>query len=222
MFDSPFIRAFNAGAASLIDAPVLGALLRRGLVVIRYTGRRSGKSFETRSVTDAAGYGDNPRRGTRCQVVVANFLGEGGPITFVGWAGRTAPGTRSLTAMIRAAFSSQRASTRRQHRADEARTEIARPSHLLMDDGHTSGVRSWRLPWRGDCHSGFPGFGRLVQRVLEVIENEAVLAGDVQQLSPQCLALLGGRWPVPTQLCVRTVDRATRSSPSNRPARRST
>ena len=37
----------NAGAARLIHAPVIGPLVKRSMVVIRYTGRRSQQTFET-------------------------------------------------------------------------------------------------------------------------------------------------------------------------------
>jgi hypothetical protein len=40
------VRAVNGLANQLMDAPVLGNLVRRGLVKIRYVGRRSGKDFE--------------------------------------------------------------------------------------------------------------------------------------------------------------------------------
>lgn len=33
-------------ARGIFDSPVVGPLVRRGLVVIRYTGRRSGKTLE--------------------------------------------------------------------------------------------------------------------------------------------------------------------------------
>ncbi|UXA11258.1 nitroreductase family deazaflavin-dependent oxidoreductase [Mycobacterium sp. SMC-8] len=47
IFDSPLVGVFNAGAARLIDAPVIGPVVRRAMVVIRYTGRRSGQTFQT-------------------------------------------------------------------------------------------------------------------------------------------------------------------------------
>jgi hypothetical protein len=76
-----------------MNVPVLGQLVRRGMVVIRYTGRRSGKSFEL-----PVGY-----RRTGDQLVIGvsmpdkkswwrNFLGEGGTITFVGLDGRDRTG----------------------------------------------------------------------------------------------------------------------------------
>ncbi len=46
LFNSPVARVVNGAAVSLINAPVIGRLIGRGLVVIRYVGRRSGKTFE--------------------------------------------------------------------------------------------------------------------------------------------------------------------------------
>ncbi len=46
MSDSALGRTVNALAVALINAPVIGGVVRRGLVVIRYEGRRSGKTFE--------------------------------------------------------------------------------------------------------------------------------------------------------------------------------
>jgi len=91
--DSPFVAGFNRVAVGLMNVPVLGQLVRRGMVVIRYTGRKSGKSFEL-----PVGY-----RRTGDQLVIGvsmpdkkswwrNFLGEGGTITFVGLDGRDRTG----------------------------------------------------------------------------------------------------------------------------------
>jgi hypothetical protein len=87
--DSPLVRIVNGLAVSLINAPVLGLLIGRGLVVIRYVGRRSGKTFET-----PVGY----RRAGRDLVIGVtapdaknwwrNFLGKGGPITLLNVKGR--------------------------------------------------------------------------------------------------------------------------------------
>jgi hypothetical protein len=93
MSESRFVRAVNSLAVGLIDAPLLGRLVRRGLVVIRYVGRRSGKTFET-----PVGYrrsGDTVTIGVTSPDAKAwwrNFLGEGGPITFVGLDGRDRAG----------------------------------------------------------------------------------------------------------------------------------
>jgi hypothetical protein len=86
MNDLMFVRAVNAAAARLTRVPALGSLVRRGVIVIRYTGRRSGQTFET-----PVGYrkvGDD-----RVVIAVAmpdrktwwrNFLGEGSSMTLVG------------------------------------------------------------------------------------------------------------------------------------------
>jgi hypothetical protein len=84
IFDSPVVRIVNTVAVALIDAPVLGRLVGRGLVKIRYVGRRSGKTIEI-----PVGY---RRSGDEITIRVAspdpktwwrNFLGEGAPITLL-------------------------------------------------------------------------------------------------------------------------------------------
>ena len=45
--DNAFVRVFNALAVKLMDVPVVGGLVRRGMVEIRYVGRKSGKTFST-------------------------------------------------------------------------------------------------------------------------------------------------------------------------------
>src|ERR1700694_912644 len=93
IFESPLVRIVNGVAVGLIKAPILGNLIGRGLVVIRYVGRRSGKTFET-----PVGYrrsGDTVTIGVTSPDAKAwwrNFLGEGGPITFVGLDGRDRAG----------------------------------------------------------------------------------------------------------------------------------
>jgi hypothetical protein len=91
--DNAFVRVFNKLAVALIDAPVLGGLIRRGMIEIRYVGRRSGKTFET-----PVGY---RRNGEEILIPVGmpdrknwwrNFLDEGGPLTFVGLDGRDRTG----------------------------------------------------------------------------------------------------------------------------------
>ncbi len=86
--DSPGVRVVNGAAVFLINAPVIGRLIGRGLVVIRYVGRRSGKTFEI-----PVGY---RRSGRNLTIGVAaadsknwwrNFLGEGGPITLLNFNG---------------------------------------------------------------------------------------------------------------------------------------
>ena len=84
MFDSPLVGFVNKLFAGLINAPVVGAYVRRGLINIRYVGRRSGNTVET-----PVGY---RRSGDKIVINVAspdaknwwrNFLGEGGPITLL-------------------------------------------------------------------------------------------------------------------------------------------
>ncbi|RDH79242.1 DUF385 domain-containing protein [Mycolicibacterium moriokaense] len=93
LFDTPLPRVVNAIAVSLINAPLVGRVIGRGLVVIRYVGRRSGKTFEI-----PVGY---RRAGDEFVIGVAapdaknwwrNFLGDGGPITFVNLDGRDRTG----------------------------------------------------------------------------------------------------------------------------------
>jgi hypothetical protein len=83
------VRAVNGLAVVLLDAPLLGRLVRRGLVQVRYVGRRSGNTFQI-----PVGY---RRSGDTITVNVAmpngknwwrNFLGDGKPLTFVGLDGR--------------------------------------------------------------------------------------------------------------------------------------
>ncbi len=88
IFDNPVARALNRGAVALTHVPVLGGLVGRGLVEIRYTGRKSGRSFQTPvnyrldgdRVTIAV-MSPDAKRWWR------NFLGEGGPITLLNFRG---------------------------------------------------------------------------------------------------------------------------------------
>lgn len=93
IFGSPIVGLVNRAFVLLIDAPVVGAVIRRGLIVIRYTGRRSGKTFET-----PVGYRRSGHTVT-INIVGAdsknwwrNFLGEGGPITLLNLDGRDRTG----------------------------------------------------------------------------------------------------------------------------------
>ena len=92
--ESPIVHVVNAVAVGLLNAPLLGAVVGRGLVVIRYVGRRSGKTFEI-----PVGYRRRP--GNSVVIGVAspeaknwwrNFLGDGGPLTLVNLDGRDRPG----------------------------------------------------------------------------------------------------------------------------------
>lgn len=91
--DSTIVRAGNALATKLINAPIVGGFIRRGMITIRYVGRRSGKTFET-----PVGY---RRRGDAIVIGVSmpdgkawwrNFLGDGEPITLLGLDGRDQTG----------------------------------------------------------------------------------------------------------------------------------
>ncbi|WP_067572156.1 nitroreductase/quinone reductase family protein [Nocardia acidivorans] len=75
-------RRVNGAVVALTEAPVVGALMRRGFVVVTYVGRRSGKTFSTPVFYT--------RSGDMITIGVAmpdskkwwrNFLGEGGPIS---------------------------------------------------------------------------------------------------------------------------------------------
>ena len=84
IFTSPVVPMVNRLAVALLDAPVLGRIVGRGLVKIRYVGRPSGKTVEL-----PVGY---RRSGGDVIIGVAapdaktwwrNFLGEGGSITLL-------------------------------------------------------------------------------------------------------------------------------------------
>jgi hypothetical protein len=83
-YGSPIVGVMNKLFVALIDAPVVGPVVRRGMINIRYVGRRSNKTFET-----PIGY-----RRTGDGIVInvmspdnktwwRNFLGDGAPITLV-------------------------------------------------------------------------------------------------------------------------------------------
>lgn len=89
IFDSPIAGIVNRFFVALMNAPGVGAIVRRGLVVIRYTGRRSGKTFET-----PVGY---RRSGNTVTINIVgadsktwwrNFLGDGAPMTLLNLDGR--------------------------------------------------------------------------------------------------------------------------------------
>ena len=83
--DRPIVRRVNAFFSNVTKVPLLGNVIRRRLIVIRYVGRRSGKTFET-----PVAYS---RRGDDVTIGVAfpdnkswwrNFLDDGSTITLVG------------------------------------------------------------------------------------------------------------------------------------------
>lgn len=76
------LHGFNTGLGFLLDTPLVGPLLSKGLATITYVGRRSGKTFST-----PVGY---RRVGDDILIGVAmpdkknwwrNFLDDGAPIT---------------------------------------------------------------------------------------------------------------------------------------------
>ena len=78
----PVVRTVNKWIVGLRDAPLVGKLVRKGLTVVTYTGRKSGRTFST-----PVGY---QRKGDVVEIRVMlpdaktwwrNFNGEGGPLT---------------------------------------------------------------------------------------------------------------------------------------------
>ncbi len=93
IFNSPVVGIVNGAFVRLMNVPGIGAVIRRGLVVIRYTGRRSGKTFET-----PVGY---RRSGDTVTINIVgpdsknwwrNFLDGGAPITLCNLDGRDRSG----------------------------------------------------------------------------------------------------------------------------------
>ncbi|MFL6085604.1 MAG: hypothetical protein ACJ74F_20885 [Mycobacterium sp.] len=84
IFYSPIVGIVNKLFIALIDAPVVGEVVRRGLINIRYVGRRSGKTVQTPVGYRRSGDGIvinvmSPDNKTWWR----NFLGDGGPITLL-------------------------------------------------------------------------------------------------------------------------------------------
>jgi hypothetical protein len=84
IFATPIVGIVNKLFVGLIDAPIVGSFVRRGMLNIRYVGRRSGKTIQT-----PVGY---RRSGDTVTINVMspdsktwwrNFLGEGGSITLL-------------------------------------------------------------------------------------------------------------------------------------------
>jgi hypothetical protein len=84
IFAAPLVGIVNKLFVGLIDAPLVGPVVRRGLINIRYVGRRSGKTIQT-----PVGY---RRSGDTIVINVMspdnktwwrNFVGDGGPITLL-------------------------------------------------------------------------------------------------------------------------------------------
>ena len=89
MFTSPIVPIVNRAVFALLDAPVVGRFIGRGLTKIRYVGRRSGKTVEL-----VVGYrrsGDDILIGVvapDAKTWWRNFLGDGAPIELLGVDGR--------------------------------------------------------------------------------------------------------------------------------------
>ncbi|HEX7309246.1 hypothetical protein [Lentzea sp.] len=81
-FKAPLVGRVNRLVVGLRDAPLIGKLVRKGITVVSYTGRKSGRTFTT-----PVGY---QRKGDVVDIKVMmpeaktwwrNFNGEGGPLT---------------------------------------------------------------------------------------------------------------------------------------------
>ncbi|SEQ75687.1 MULTISPECIES: nitroreductase/quinone reductase family protein [Lentzea] len=81
-FKSSIVGRVNRVVVGLRDAPLVGKLVRKGITVVSYTGRKSGRTFST-----PVGY---QRKGDTVTIQVMmpddktwwrNFSGEGGPLT---------------------------------------------------------------------------------------------------------------------------------------------
>jgi hypothetical protein len=91
--NTPIAGIVNRLFVGLIDAPILGPFVRRGVINIRYVGRRSGKTIQTpvgyrRSADGIVINVMSPDNKTWWR----NFLGEGGPITLLKLDGRDRTG----------------------------------------------------------------------------------------------------------------------------------
>ncbi|MFD4642687.1 hypothetical protein ACFWN2_35620 [Lentzea sp. NPDC058436] len=80
-FKSSIVGPFNRVIVGLRDVPLVGRLVRKGITVVSYTGRKSGRTFST-----PVGY---QRKGDTVDIRVMmpdaktwwrNFSGEGGPL----------------------------------------------------------------------------------------------------------------------------------------------
>ncbi|BBX83014.1 hypothetical protein MAUB_08870 [Mycolicibacterium aubagnense] len=87
-FDNPVTRALNKAAVGLTTVPGLGGIVGRSLVEIRYTGRKSGRSFQTPVNYRLSGEEVIIRVMTPdAKSWWRNFLGDGGPITLLNFRG---------------------------------------------------------------------------------------------------------------------------------------
>ncbi|MDG4666625.1 hypothetical protein [Mycobacterium sp. 236(2023)] len=88
LYGTRAVDLFNAVVARLIDAPVVGPFVRRGMVEIRYEGRRSGRTFQTPI------YYRRTSDGVIITVMAPdsktwwrNFSGDGAPLTLMNFDG---------------------------------------------------------------------------------------------------------------------------------------
>jgi hypothetical protein len=81
-FKSPIVNRLNKLVIGLRDAPLVGKYVRKGITVVSYTGRKSGRTFTT-----PVGY---QRKGDTVEIQVMmpdsktwwrNFSGEGASLT---------------------------------------------------------------------------------------------------------------------------------------------
>ncbi|MCX8562269.1 hypothetical protein OS122_15345 [Mycolicibacterium mucogenicum] len=87
-FDNPVARALNKAAVGLTTVPVVGNIVGRSLVEIRYTGRKSGRSFQTPVNYRLSGDDVVIRvMSPDSKSWWRNFLGDGGPITLLNFRG---------------------------------------------------------------------------------------------------------------------------------------
>jgi hypothetical protein len=87
-FDNPVARAFNRLAVALTTVPVLGKVVGRNLVEIRYTGRKSGRSVQTPVNYRLSGDQVTIRvMSPDAKSWWRNFLGDGGPVTLLNFRG---------------------------------------------------------------------------------------------------------------------------------------
>ena|SRR5690349_14593578 len=93
IFGSPLVGMFNSGMARLINAPIVGPLVRRSTVVVRYEGKRSGKTFQTPLSYRRNGDAVVIRvMAPESKTWWRNFSGEGGRLTLVNFDGRDRTG----------------------------------------------------------------------------------------------------------------------------------
>lgn len=88
LYGSRAVNLVNSAVARLIDAPVIGPLVRRGMVEIRYEGRRSGRTFQTPIYYKRTADGVLIRvMAPESKMWWRNFTGEGGPLTLMNFDG---------------------------------------------------------------------------------------------------------------------------------------